>query len=67
MGGWTRYSLQNKYSRDAVQCNLAGLKSVITVYQKGDGIKKDKDVDKLVDLNSKNELEAWVSSQLQKK
>lgn len=67
MGGWAKYSLQNNYSNDAVQCNLAGLKSVIKVYQMGIGIKKDKDIDKLVDLNSKNELESWIRSQLQQK
>jgi hypothetical protein len=67
MGGWTKYSLQNNYSNDALKCNLAGLRSVIKVYQMGNGIKKDKDIDKLVELDSKNELESWVSTQLEKK
>jgi hypothetical protein len=63
-GGWVKYSLQNNYSNDALQCNLAGIKSVIKVYQAGNGVKKDKDIEKLVDMDSKNELESWISSQL---
>lgn len=67
MGGWTKYSLQNSYSKDPVKCNLAGIKSVIKVYQMGNGIKKDKEVEKLIELDSKNELESWVTTQLSKK
>lgn len=67
LGGWTKYSLQNSYSKDPVKGNLAGIKSVIKVYKMGIGMKKDKDIEKLVDLDSKNELEAWIVSTLEKK
>ena len=67
LGGWTKYSLQNSYSKDLVKCNLAGIKSVVKVYKMGVGIKKDKDIEKPVDLDSKNELEAWIVSKLGKK
>jgi len=67
MGGWTRYTLQNSYSNDAVKCNVAGIKSAIKVYQMGNGMKKDKDMDKIIAMDSKNELEAWVNSQLAQK
>jgi hypothetical protein len=67
LGGWTKYSLQNGYSKDVVKCNLAGIKSVIKVYKMGGGIKKDKDIDKLVELDSKNELEPWIIARLGKK
>lgn len=63
IGGWVKYSLQNNYSADAVQCNLAGLKSMLKVYQSGAGIKKEKEYEKLVELNEKGELEAWVRKQ----
>jgi hypothetical protein len=67
MGGWTKYTLQNSYSKDAVKCNLAGVKSAIRFYQMGNGIKKDKEIEKLIEMDSRNELEAWVERQLGQK
>jgi hypothetical protein len=67
MGGWTKYSLQNNYSKDAVKCNVAGVKAAIKVYQMGNGIKKDKEMERIIDIDSKNELDAWVASQLEQK
>jgi hypothetical protein len=66
MGGWTKYSLQNGYSKDLVQCNLAGIKSAVKLYQLGNGIKRDKEMEKLIDMDTKNSLEGWVRSQLEK-
>jgi hypothetical protein len=69
MGGWTRYCLQNSYSTDQVQCNLAGLRSVIKEYKAnlGHGMKKEKQVEKLIQLEGSSELEKWVTDQLKKK
>jgi len=67
MAGWTKYSLQNAYSKDPVKCNLAGIKSVLRVYKMGEGVKKDKDIDKLAELDAKNELESWIAAKLEKK
>jgi hypothetical protein len=67
MGGWTKYTLQNNYSKDAVKCNVAGIKSSIKVYQMGNGLKKDKEMEKIIEIDSKNELDAWVASQLEQK
>ena len=67
MGGWTRYVLQNGYSKDKVQGNLAGIRSAIKVYKAGNGLKKDKDMDKLVKLEDSNGLEDWVAGQLGQK
>lgn len=66
MGGWTKYSLENNYSKDDVQCTLAGLKSAIKVYQ-SNKLKKDKFMDNMIELNDKGELEAWVKSKVEKK
>lgn len=66
MGGWTKYSLLNNYSTDQIQGNLAGLKSVIRVY-KNLSLKKDKEVEKLIELDNKGELENWVNEKLIKK
>lgn len=66
MGGWTKYSLENNYSKDVVQGSIAGIKSVIRVY-KSQSIKKDKEVEKYIALDEKAELESWVKSTLNKK
>lgn len=63
MAGWTRYSLQNEYTTDALQCNLAGLQSMIKVYKTGK-LKKDKKMDELVDMEAKGKLEAWLKGQI---
>jgi hypothetical protein len=60
MAGWTRYALENNYSKDNQKGYLEGLKSLINVYKKGIDIKKDKDVEKFVELHDKGELEAWI-------
>jgi len=65
MGGWTRYCLQNNYSKDAVQGSLAGIRSAIKVY-KNQSLKKDKELEKLIDLDKKGELESWVREKMQK-
>lgn len=60
LAGWTRYSLMNNYSNDKQMGHLEGLKSVINVYKKGAGIKKSKDLEKLVKLYDEGKLENWV-------
>jgi hypothetical protein len=67
MGGWTRYVLQNGYSRDKVQGNVAGIKSAIKVCKLGNGLKKDKEMDKLIKLDDAGGLEAWLAGQLSQK
>lgn len=67
MGGWTKYAIENPNDKDILKGNLAGVKSVIKVYKMGNGIKKDKNVDKLVKLENTNELEGWIKEQLEKK
>lgn len=64
MGGWTKYALENDYSKDAVQGNLAGIRSMIAVYTAGGDIKKDKSMQALVDIDKSGELEDWVKKQI---
>jgi hypothetical protein len=67
MGGWTRYALNDpKGGKDNFQGNLAGLKSVIHHYRDIGGMAKDKEVDKLVDLEKQGKLEDWLRTQLAK-
>lgn len=63
MGGWTKYVLENNYSKDAFEGNLAGIRSMIKVYKAG-GLKKDKKVQELVDLDANGKLEDWLKGQL---
>ncbi len=65
MAGWTKYSLENNYSNDVLQGNIAGIRSAINIYSKG-GLKKDKKMDRLIKLDENDELDKWVSEQLSK-
>jgi hypothetical protein len=65
MAGWIRYSLQNNYSKDQVQGTLAGIRCAAKVYKAGE-LKKDKEMQKLIDLDAKGELENWVKEKLAK-
>ena len=66
MGGWTRYVLENNYSTDELQGNLAGIRSMIKVYKAG-GLKKDKKMQELVDMDANGKLEAWVKEKIKAK
>jgi len=63
MAGWTRYSLLNNYSKDAVQGSIAGIRCAIKSYNLG-GYKKDKEMQKLIDLDVNGGLEKWVADKL---
>jgi len=67
MGGWTRYVLQNGYSKDRVLGTVAGLRSAIKAYKMGNGFKKDKEMERLIKLDEGNGLEGWVREQLGQK
>lgn len=66
MGGWTKFSLQNNYSNDNLQGSLAGVKCAIKVY-KNLLLKKDKEMEKLIELDNKGELENWIKEKIRKK
>lgn len=64
IGGYTRYVLQNDYSKDVQACSLAGVQSAIKVYKAG-GLKKDKRMEAIIESDNKGELETWVKEQMQ--
>jgi hypothetical protein len=66
MGGWTKFALENSYTKDIFLGSLAGVKAAIKVYKMGNGIKKDKAMDKLVTLEENGGLANWVKEQLEK-
>ncbi len=65
MGGWGKYVLGNAYSKDELQGNLAGLRSMIEIYKTGK-LKSDDAMQELVDLDTKGELEEWVKGKIKK-
>lgn len=67
MAGWTKYVLENNYSKDETKGNVEGVRCAIRIYKKGAGLKKDKAMEKIVELEDKGELEKWVAEQLTKK
>lgn len=64
MGGWAKYAINNEYDTDEFKGSLAGLKSVMKVYEMGEGIKKDRKVEKLIELSSEGKLEDWLKTQI---
>jgi hypothetical protein len=65
LGGWTRYSLQNNYSKDTVAGSLAGIRSAMRIYKTG-LLAKNKELQKLIELEEKGGLEDWVKKKLNK-
>ena len=64
MGGWTRHSLLFPDDTDKLQGNLAGLRSVLTVYRSNPTQTRDVSLDKLLSYNNGGDLEAWVKEQI---
>ncbi|MCX6238148.1 MAG: hypothetical protein NTY07_11440 [Bacteroidia bacterium] len=62
MAGWTRFSLENSYSKDQQKGYYEGFKTIINVYKKGISIKKDKDLEDIIELFNKGELENWIKN-----
>lgn len=64
MAGWTRYSLENNYSNDQLKGYYEGYKSMINVYKKGIGIQKEKNMEKLIKIYDKGQLEDWIKKNI---
>jgi TPR repeat protein len=65
MGGWAKYSIESK-DMDAVKGNLAGTETVIEFYKLNKKeIGKNKEIEKLIGLQKKNELESFIRSNIE--
>ena len=65
LGGGTRFILENPdAATDNFKVSLAGLNSVLDVFEKGKGVKKDKFVANLVEMRKKGELETWLKEHM---
>lgn len=67
MMGWTKYSIENNYSKDDVQCTTAGIKNAVNFYTKNAKVlKKDKEMDKYKKMVEDNTLVRYVADVLTK-
>jgi hypothetical protein len=64
LGGWSRYALQNNYSKDELKGYYAGFKTMILVYRKGVAIKKEKALEHLVKVYDEGKLEDWIKDNI---
>jgi hypothetical protein len=64
MGGWTAYELNNPEEKNKILGCVAGLESAIRVYKKGIGVRSDKEIEKLIKLEERGQLEKWVRQQM---
>ena len=61
--GWTKYSLENNYSKNKVNCALAGIENSIELYTKNkDVIGKNSEIEKLIKKQRKGKLRDFVES-----
>lgn len=61
MAGWTKYSLENDYSKDKVACAIAGINSVIALYEKNkESLGRNADIEKMIKRKKKEKLQKYV-------
>ena len=65
MTGWSKLALENPNQSDKFKLALAGMKNVVNTYKNNmDFFKKDKKLKKLLEMDTKGELEDWLHQQL---
>ena len=63
MSGWTKYSLENDYSKDKVECAVAGAENAIEFYKKNKSeLGKNSDMEKLMKQQKKGKLKKYIKS-----
>lgn len=67
MAACSQYVLENNYSKDVRAKHKAALKAMMTVYQTGKGIKKDKKMDKLIKADAEGKLDEWLEDNMKMK
>lgn len=61
MGGWTKYSLENDYSKNKIEGALAGAESSIAFYEKNKAeLGKNSDIEKMIKQQKKGKLRKYV-------
>lgn len=62
MAGYSRYVLENNYSKDELKANTAGMKAAINCASLGGDVKKDKNLNKIIEKDKEGKLEEWVQA-----
>jgi hypothetical protein len=64
MASCAKYVLENDYSKDMRAKHRAALRDMMTVYNSGNGIKKDKKMEKLIKSDADGKLDEWLEYNL---
>jgi len=64
MSACARYVLENNYSKDMRAKHRAALRDMIAVYKGGNGIKKDKKMEKLIKSEEDGKIDEWLEENL---
>lgn len=64
MAACSQYVLENNYSKDLRAKHKAAFKVMMTVYQSGKGIKKDKKMEKLIKADAEGKLDEWLDENM---
>lgn len=65
MAGWAKYALESHMAKpDKRLCAYAGLKTVLKVYKAANKVKKDPNIEELLDLEAKSRLKSWVDERV---
>jgi tetratricopeptide (TPR) repeat protein len=63
MSGWTKYSLENNYSKNKIEGALAGAEHAIEFYSKNkSALGQNADMEKLIKQKSKDKLKKYIES-----
>ncbi|MFY7669760.1 hypothetical protein ACOSP6_01595 [Tenacibaculum sp. MEBiC06402] len=63
LSGWTKFSLQNNYSKDKIKCAQAGAENLIEFYKKNKvELGKKSEIKKLIKQQKKGKLKKYIES-----
>jgi len=63
LSGWTKYSLENNYAKDKIDCAVAGAEHVIEFYKKNKAVLgKQSDIEKMIKRQKKGKLRKYIKS-----
>src|SRR5690606_35902015 len=65
LAGWTKYSLENEYSKDRFASAMAGINQTIVFYESNKkALSRNAELEKLIKKQKKGELESHIQSVL---
>lgn len=62
MGGWAKHQMQYE-EKNNLKLNMLGIYSIIKLYKLG-GVNKDKNLENLIKMDEKGNLEKWVQEKI---